>query len=549
MLVSAEMKPQGMLLPDTKEHIRACSDRTLYAAGEKVYFSLILFNDNDSVDGELSRVAYCELVSPSGNRITGGKYLLGNSAGSGSLLIPEDAPTGIYYLKFYTRFMRNYPVSGYTFIMLKIVNPSRTEIIAGTDTIDNPSAPGNIADNEAFSRKIEISTSKKSYSPGEVVTVDIKVNAGEEAPVRLCLSVIPAATFTEHVVRLKKNTDTVSSVFYSPETRGVSLSGQLIAKETRQPLKGVKVNLSIVGDRDILVVRTDSAGRFFFALPAYYGKRDIFLCADDLPDITPELLIDNDFCARPLSLPSPTFSLNDEETKAAYKLVVNARINAVYTLDTNAVDATGTTHVTSFYGKPTEVLVMDKYIDLPTLGEYFTDLPGLVKLKKVHGRRQFRFYDAQESLSMYEPLMLIDWVAVNNIEKILAMSPAEIDRIEFVNAPYVKGNIKYGGIISFVSKKNDFAGIDLPTSGTFVNYKFLEEINENSSSLPSFDNIPDARNTVLWEPDLTIPNNGITSVSFKVPVTIGKLTMIFYRFPKTGKIISAEQTIEVTAKP
>jgi hypothetical protein len=129
------------------------------------------------------------------------------------------------------------------------------------------------------------------------------------------------------------------------------------------------------------------------------------------------------------------------------------------------------------------------------------------------------------------------------------MSPAEIDRIEFVNAPYVKGNIKYGGIISFVSKKNDFAGIDLPTSGTFVNYKFLEEINENSSSLPSFDNIPDARNTVLWEPDLTIPNNGITSVSFKVPVTIGKLTMIFYRFPKTGKIISAEQTIEVTAKP
>ena len=40
------------------------------------------------------------------------------------------------------------------------------------------------------------------------------------------------------------------------------------------------------------------------------------------------------------------------------------------------------------------------------------------------------------------------------------------------------GNITYGGIISFVSRKNNFAGIDLPKSGTFISYSFLEDCTE-----------------------------------------------------------------------
>ncbi len=277
----------------------------------------------------------------------------------------------------------------------------------------------------------------------------------------------------------KNKLNTAKNGVYFPETRGISLSGQLIGKESGKPVPDAKVNLSIIGDKDILVVRTDSTGRFFFALPDYNGKKDIFLCADDLPDITPQILIDNDFCSRPVHLPSPLFILNEEEMKAAYKLAVNSRITSMFREDTMTIASPGEENNTSFYGEPSEVLVMEKYIDLPTLGEYFTELPGGVKLRKVQGRKQFRFYTTQDEMSIYDPLMLVDWVAVDDIEKILAMSPLDIDRIELVNTPYVKGNITYGGIISFVSKKNDFAGIDLPTSGTFVNYSFLEECTEN----------------------------------------------------------------------
>jgi hypothetical protein len=359
---------------------------------------------------------------------------------------------------------------------------------------------------------------------------------------------MPSATWFEpvlpHAIPVK---DTGNAVYY-PETRGITLTGQLIEKESKKPVRGARVNLSIIGDKDILVMRTDTAGRFFFTLPDYYGKMDVFLSADELPDIKPELLIDNDFCSRPVSLASPPFILTDEERAAAYKLAVNSRVSAVFRQDTLRYDSLAEGNKNSFYGKPSEILQMSKFIDLPTLTEYFTELPGMVKLKKIKGKKQFRFYDAIDEMSMYPPLMLVDWVAVNDIEKILSMAPGEIDRIELVGSLYIKGNITYGGIISFVSKKNNFAGIDLPTSGTFVNYRFLEEPSASLHAAPVSLNIPDARNTLYWDPDLAFSPEGTATVTFMAPDTPGDYWILLRKMMKNGSVVTSREMITV-AKP
>ncbi|MBN1199863.1 MAG: hypothetical protein JXA23_10965, partial [Bacteroidales bacterium] len=336
---------------------------------------------------------------------------------------------------------------------------------------------------------------------------------------------------------------------YFPETRGISLSGQLVGKETGIPLPEAKVYLSIIGDKDILVVRTDSAGKFFFALPGYYGRKDIFLCAEDLPLITPEILIDNDFCTRRVTLPSLRFSLTEEERKTAYQLAVNFEISSLYRPAEKAADSSEEKPDVPFYGKPTEVLVMDKYIELPTLEEYFTELVVMVKIKKVQGKKQFRFLSTQPEMSIYDPLVLVDWVAIDTIGKILKMSPRDIERIELIDAPYVKGDITYGGIISFVSKKNDFAGIDLPTSGTFVNYKFLEACSDSVTNAPLPATIPDSRNTVYWNPTLQTDDQGTATVTFTAPDTPGKYTILLRKINHSGEIISAEKTFTVSPIP
>ena len=539
------LKSQDLFVNAAGERIQGCTDRTMYVSGEKVLFSAVIFNVKDPFAEEYSRTFYCELITPDGNKIAGGKYLIQNSSGQGCLTIPEETISGIYFLKFYTRFMRNISTDEYKYIMLKIINPFKTEVLSGNDAFDTTDLPGNNMEIHAGDQSLDILSGKKTFSPREEIRVNIRGNAGKGLTTKLCLSVIPESTYKDRFFPDKNKLDPAKNGVYIPETRGISLSGQLIGKESGKPVPDAKVNLSIIGDKDILVVHTDSSGRFFFALPDYNGKKDIFLCADDLPDITPEILIDNDFCSRPVNLPSPRFTLNEEEMKAAYKLAVNSRITSMFREDTMARDSSGEENNTPFYGEPSEVLVMEKYIDLPTLGEYFTELPGEVKLRKIQGRKQFRFYTTQDDMSIYDPLVLVDWVAVNDIEKILAMSPLEIERIELVNSPYVKGNITFGGIISFVSKKNDFAGIDLPTSGTFVNYSFLEECTENIPSVLLPGNIPDSRNTVYWNPAVQTNDDGTAGISFIAPDTPGKYYIRLKGISKTGEVVLTEEMIVV----
>jgi hypothetical protein len=444
--------------------------------------------------------------------------------------------------------MRNVSTEEYQYIMLKIINPFKTEVLPGKDAVDTTRPTANKMETPGADQSLQITTLKRTYAPREEIRLTITGDKETGVPSSVCLSVIPESTYENYPFRINPTQNNTKNVAYFPETRGISLTGQVVGKESGKPLPGVKVNLSIIGDKDIMVVRTDSAGRFFFALPDYSGKKDIFLCADNIPNITPEIFIDNDFCSRPVNLPSPVFTLNEEEMKSAYKLAVNSRITSMFRQVAIATDSAEPDTIHSFYGKPSEVLVLNRYIDLPKLEEYFTEVPALAKLRKVQGKKQFRFYTTQTEMSMYDPLLLVDWVAVNDIDKILAMSPSEIERIELVNSLYIKGNVTYGGILSFVSKKNNFAGIDLPTSGTFVNYRFLEACTDSIPTGSQPVNLPDSRSTVYWNPAVQLTEDGATPLSFTAPDTPGNYYILLRKISKTGVQVLSKEKIEVISE-
>jgi hypothetical protein len=188
---------------------------------------------------------------------------------------------------------------------------------------------------------------------------------------------------------------------------------------------------------------------------------------------------------------------------------------------------------------------MDKYIDLPSLSEYFTELPLEVKLRKSQGKRYFRFTSTQAEMVIYDPLVLVDWVAIDNTDLVLEISPRNIERIELVNAPYVKGDMIYGGIISLVSRKADFAGIDLPSSGAFINYEFLSDCPDSGPAAPSDAIFPDARNTVYWDPDLIFDAKGMANAVFTAPDTPGKYVMILSAVNRDGAVLQSISRIEI----
>ena len=86
--------------------------------------------------------------------------------------------------------------------------------------------------------------------------------------------------------------------------------------------------------------------------------------------------------------------------------------------------------------------------------------------------------------------------------------------------------MNFGGIISIISKKGDFAGINLPSTGIFINFRFLSPhsclaIPEN---VPA--DLPDVRNTIVWKPGISLKDNNAVSYSFSAPYSPGKYTIV-----------------------
>ncbi|MEI6748016.1 MAG: hypothetical protein WCM93_02540 [Bacteroidota bacterium] len=124
---------QGKVYPDI-EVVTLFTDRSLYITGEEVQFSA--FIQSESQLQELSMILYAEIILPDGKSVSSGKFPILNQAAYGCLLIPKDVTTGVYYLRVYTKYMRNCGPEEYSYAAIKIVNPLRKDLITGTDTLE-----------------------------------------------------------------------------------------------------------------------------------------------------------------------------------------------------------------------------------------------------------------------------------------------------------------------------------------------------------------------------------------------------------------------------
>ena len=169
----------------------------------------------------------------------------------------------------------------------------------------------------------------------------------------------------------------------------------------------------------------------------------------------------------------------------------------------------------------------------------------MVKVKKRKGEKYFKVFGTQSALDVFDPLVLIDHVAVDDPEKILKVLPQNVARIEIVNEPYVKGSQTYGGIISIISKRGDFAGIDLPSSGIFINYRFLDDNSMCGAFKPAVNQYPDTRNTLFWQPDITPEQLKNAGFVFTTGDSHGEYIAVLRSISPSGKVIIAETKFAV----
>lgn len=536
VIAAMSMQLQAQVVHATEKVLLSC-DRTLFLAGETIAFEAgVQASRHDA----LPRVLYVELLDASAKQLKGQKIRLDKLHAEGSLPIPADLVSGYYFLRAYTRWMRNSGPSTYAWKLLKIVNPRSSNVWEGTSDFT--------AKDVATTTGFNILLADSLFSPRSKVEFQMLTAqdlAGSIAGVSL--SVVPEAALGTDFWQLDLPPAKADSFYFYPETRGISLSGTL-TDSLGMAVGSEQVYLTVVDqDRNFMSRITDSKGRFHFVLPDADGSRELFVCAGHTLHGDRKLLIDNDFCKAPVQLPSYRFQLSPEEETLVLQMHNNKVLQQKFFPADSLKKVLPEQSFTPFYGTPTHVLKLDDYVQLPVLEEYFNELPSMVKVRKADGKRFFRVIGTNAAMAVFKPLVLVDLVAIDDPEKVLSMSPKQLDRIEVVNVPYTKGDITYGGIVSLITKKGDFGAIDLPSSGLFLTYGFYDTTAYNIAQQAAAVFMPDVRNTLGWWP-ATAADSGLSKkfsfyagdtqthyvVAAKAVLNDGTMLFAFKRF-KVGK--------------
>ncbi|MDF1576390.1 MAG: hypothetical protein P1P86_14470 [Bacteroidales bacterium] len=523
------------------EGLVVLTDRGHYISGEDLQYRAYYRAPVAGIPEQWSRVLYVELILPDGSPLAQAKVMIDSSGASGSLAIPEGISSGTYYLKAYTRWMRNCGPEGFAYTSLRIYDPFNEEALP-VDTLGwEPEPVAKLLKQlETHSADmLECRLDREIYGTRTEVVADLKW-IFPDAPADLTVSVARAGIHGNPAYyRPGCPVNLGGSSEILPEIQGLSLTGQAVSASDRSPVPYATIFVSVLGDeRDFYCNYSDSAGRFYFSFPAYVGERELFVSAyqSDYEEI--ELLIDRDFSPDVLQLPSYAMQKSDSLASLINEMSVNAQIAQQYYPRILQAPPEPEAEELLFYGNPSSIIHIDNFIKLPNLAEYFVEVVPQVSLRRNRGGRRLVLLGNHPDLAIYLPLLLVDGVAIFDVEAVLAVSPRLIDRLEIVNAPYIRGNVTFGGIISLISKNNDLGYIDLPSSGLLVNYRMLNLPVADSTRNGVLDpRLPDIRNILYWEPALHLEPDISQKISFRTSDQIGDYEILIRGTDPTGKYL------------
>ncbi len=513
----------SLTLSESGEMIRLFTDRSIYCVSEKIHFTAEYSCIEEMNSSSWSNVLYVELLKWNGGKLTQSKLKMDISGSSGFLRIPDNLLSGNYYLRAYTKWMRNFSASDYEYLLIKIVNPFESEIDAGPPETSYPpeSSLDRIQQKDVING-VKCTMDKNEYEPGEKATVELSLSDKNLINSdKYCVSVAKNGLIDTSFLYFKPDSvrgkSKIFDIEYLPEIRGITVSGKIIDKAMITPKVSVLVSLSEpLNGEYFSVYRTNDKGRFVFSLSELYGTYDFFIQTETPDAQASEILIDNDYCNNPVSLPYIPFRLNEEEKQLIQEMVINQQLSEKYLSykDTASNLHTRPKKPIVFYGSNKKTYFTSKYIELPNIEEFFIEIVSEILVIYNNGKPLLK-NASRTNFSNYPPLILLDNIPVNNDEGLLKIPLHKIERIEVIDKGYMLGNSMYDGLVSIYSKNKDFAGIDLNKNSMFFTYELYSDEFAYAYSEHSYDSrIPDRRNLLYWNPDIQLSVDQKTSFSF-----------------------------------
>ena len=537
-----------------REQIQVFTDRSVYAVDETIHFRADQRVSGPIGENPWSSVLYVELIASTGEVLAQGKYQISWGKAEGAISIPSASLTGNYYLKCYTRWMRNQGPDSFSYTPLKIINPYRSEVIGQTDAESTESGLQKVSYKEGM---LELSTSSPYVQGGQEIV--FQVNGASNVfieQLNYCVTVVPTGSINlsegQYINAPPSSNDSFRVSFLPDLGNGVSISGTVVGPD-KFLVPYTTLHFSLLGENpDYFATMSDEYGRFVITAPGGGDdKHEFFVTPEQENGSGLEVRIDQEYDSQPVNLPVEPFLLSDDEEELARRLALNIQLSKAYksgdlSPDTTVSEVYSEGSRIPFYGTRVNRLLIDDYVRLPNLEEIFINLLPEVQFYKKQGKNRIRILSDNTSIGVYKPLIMIDHISVFAHEAILALSPEKIERIDLIDDIYLKGNVAFGGVLAIYSRNGDMAGIDLPSGSYFFDYQSFHP-RLHSVKAPSVQDgrIPDTRNTFFWAGNLILEQGKQMEIPFQAPGTSGSYVVLVRGVSPSGEVYSATAKFSV----
>lgn len=512
-----------------RERVYVSTDRDVYVAGDAVWLSAYCVDASSGRLSAFSKTAYVEVHSSAG-MVQTAKIALDHGRGGGRLTLPTTLPTGNYRLMAYTALGASEegfdPGPGAR--TLSVFNTFSSERVEdGVEVVGQVPAAAEPAQTGA------LAVSAAAVSPGtarvtvtnygaEAVDFSLSVrhddgipapSGGRMADFALGLRALPAArAFDESVI---------------PEYEGEIIRARVTGTDA-EGLKAVRDKYAFIsspGDgENIYTAPIAEDGTVTFFTSNIYGDQNMFL---EIEDVDRSNICHLELVSPFLNLSPgdiPALALCPEYAEALELRGVGMQLEKSFNADTLYSALPARRHQV-FDPQACRSYILDDYTRFPVMEDVFIEFIPEIRVRQVNGRRELQVlmvdqkgqYRFQQGLA----LVLLDGVPVLDHEKILGYDPLLVKRIDIYPDSYFVGIRGFSGIVNFITYKGTLPSMAFEDNVRIVDFQ--------GTSLPLAytcegvgSDYPDYRQTLLWQPMLTLGPGETMELDCKLPAYTGR---------------------------
>ncbi len=172
----------------------------------------------------------------------------------------------------------------------------------------------------------------------------------------------------------------------------------------------------------------------------------------------------------------------------------------------------------AFFGIPDKSYKLDDYTRFTTMEEVLREYIREVNVFHPQKRFHIKMISATGFLEG-DPLVILDGIPVFDMNKVLAIDPLKVRKLDVIHDRYFWGPAEAEGILSYTTYKGDLGGVELDPHAVVVDYEglqaqrvFYSPVYDTDSQAAS--RLPDFRNLLYWAPTISTSTQGKNQLSF-----------------------------------